>query len=288
MPRLASYHVHTTFCDGSQTPEEMVLCAIDQNMTDIGFTAHSAWPMSSQWHLNPSHFPKYIEEIHRLKKEFAEKITIHCGFEADYIEGITWPDKVFYAEFAPDFLIGSVHYVPTPTRFGKNSIKHQMWAPDASEKEVSQGIEKCFGGNGRRAVCTYYGTVREMIESCDFDILGHIDIVRKRNAALNFFCETDTWYRREIQKTVKTIAQKGILVEMNTGAIARGAMDGIYPSQDFLQLLFKANVPIVLNSDAHSYSGLICAYDRAKEAARRVGYTTLTYLESSGWEQVSF
>lgn len=288
MNRLASYHVHTTFCDGSQTPEEMVISAISQNMTDIGFTAHSAWPFSTEWHMAPQNFQKYREEIQRLKTLYAEKITIHCGFEADYINGITWPDKTFYKELSPAFLIGSVHYVPCPTRFGKNSIKFPMWCADAPEKEVALGIEKCFSGNGKRAVCAYYGTVREMIESCDFDILGHPDIFRKRNKALKFFCETDSWYQREIRKTIKTIAQKGILVEMNTGAISRGAMDGIYPSDEFLSLLNKADIPIVLNSDAHTADGLICAYDRAKEAARKAGYKTLSYLESTGWEQHSF
>ena len=187
MGRLASYHVHTSFCDGKQTPEEMVLSAIDQKMTDIGFTAHAMWPISTEWHLSTQNYQKYINEILRLKTTFAEKITIHCGFEADFIDGITWPDKTFYASFSPAFLIGSVHYVPTPTQFGKTSIKAPMWCPDAPEKEVALGIEKCFGGNGKKAVCAYYGTVREMIETCNFDILGHPDILRKRNKTLKFF-----------------------------------------------------------------------------------------------------
>ena len=68
--------------------------------------------------------------------------------------------------------------------------------------------------------------------------------------------------------------------EINTGAIARGAMDDTYPSQQFLELLHNYGVPICINSDAHTTDGLDCAFDRAAALAKKTGYTELVYPEN--------
>ena len=38
---LTDLHVHTNYCDGKNTPEEMVLAAIEKGMECIGFSVHS-------------------------------------------------------------------------------------------------------------------------------------------------------------------------------------------------------------------------------------------------------
>ena len=37
----SNYHTHTVFSDGANTPEEMVLAAIDLGLESIGFSDHS-------------------------------------------------------------------------------------------------------------------------------------------------------------------------------------------------------------------------------------------------------
>lgn len=37
----SNYHTHSTFCDGKDTPEEMVLEAIRLGCPEIGFSGHS-------------------------------------------------------------------------------------------------------------------------------------------------------------------------------------------------------------------------------------------------------
>ena len=286
--RLASYHVHTSFCDGKSTPVDMLQAAIDLGMSDLGFTAHAAWPFASEWHLPVPRYAEYLAEIARLKKEYGTRFSILSGFEADYIEGITAPDSAFYDRFNTDFLIGSVHYVAGKERFRGKGPTSGLWSVDAPSDEVARGIESCFGGNGRRAAEAYWGTVRDMIASCDFDIVGHLDVLRKRNGELRFFDESASWYRRELRATVKAIARAGKIVEINTGGIARKAIDSVYPSAEALALLYRAGVPITINSDAHATGDLLCAYDHARDAARRAGYETLTFRNGSGWVQERF
>ena len=286
--RIASYHVHTSLCDGKSTPEKMLRSAIDLGMSDLGFTAHAAWPFASEWHLTVPRYAEYLGEIARLKKEYGKKISILSGFEADYIEGITAPDSTFYGRFGADFLIGSVHYVTGRNRTPRQGPTRGLWSVDAPLEEVARGIESCFGGNGRRAAEAYWGTVRDMVTSCDFDIVGHLDVLRKRNGELRFFDESASWYRRELRATVRAIARAGKIVEINTGGIARKAIDSVYPSAEALELLCAAGVPITINSDAHATGELLCAYDRARDVARRAGYETLTFRDNTDWVQESF
>lgn len=287
MKRRMSYHVHTTFCDGSDSPETMVRSAIKQGMTDLGFSAHAMWPFSTQWHLNPGKYTEYCTEILRLKKKHAKNIQISLGFEADYISGLTSPNRSVYGQFNPDFLIGSIHYVPAPTHYGSKTHKPAPWCVDASANEVERGIQNAFGGDGKRAMSAYWGTIREMVEGGDFEILGHADLPRKRNGILRFFDENTSWYRHELKKTVRVIARHGKIMELNTGAIPRGIKDLLYPSSTLLTLAYKAGIPITINSDAHDSAHVLGAYDSAREAALRAGYRTVSILDPDGWKSVS-
>lgn len=276
--RLASYHVHTEFCDGKESPEAMVKAALGADMTDIGFSAHGAWPFAAAWHMAASRYEGYLAEIRRLKEAYAGRIAVSVGFEADWIEGATAPDSAIYGQFKADYLIGSVHYVSA-----RKGTVAEPWSIDAPTDDVRRGIERCFAGDGKRATIAYWGTVRDMVRSCDFDIVGHLDALRKRNADVRFFDEGASWYRAELKETVKAIARAGKIVELNTGAIARKAMDAIYPSDELLRLLNKAEVPVTLNSDAHAGTDLVCAYGRARDAARSAGYDSFMYLENGTW-----
>jgi len=282
--RVASYHNHTTFCDGQNTPEEMVTAAIEAGITDFGFSSHASWFFSSEWNLDAERYPEYLAEIARLKAKYASDIRIFAGFEADYLPGISVPDPAIYGRFSPDFLIGSIHYV----RSDKKGVQTNLWPVDAGVEAVGSGLGECFDNDGKRAAQAYWRTVREMVESCRFDIIGHLDLLRKRNGILHFFDESELWYRREIAKTVRVIARSKKIVELNTGAIARKAMDSVYPSDELLSLLYRAGVPVTISADAHSTDHMLCAYDTAREAARRAGYSTLSYLNPEGWVQEPF
>ena len=38
---FSNYHTHTTYCDGANTPEELVLEAIRLGCPELGFSGHS-------------------------------------------------------------------------------------------------------------------------------------------------------------------------------------------------------------------------------------------------------
>ncbi len=278
--RLASYHLHTTHCDGTVSAAAMLDAARKAGMTDLGFSAHAAWPFAASWHLPPKRYDAYLAEVRALARGDTGGIRVWCGFEADYLPGATVPDRGYYAAFSPDFLIGSVHYVASddPGRAA------EPWTVDGPAADVRATLERAFDGDGKRAVSRYFALLREMTARYGFDIIGHADLPRKRNGELGFFDENAPWYRKELEVTADAIGKSGKIVEINTGAITRGAMDDLYPSGEFLAILARQGARFTLNSDAHAPEDLTGAYDRAYRAAREAGVRELWFLGTAGWE----
>ncbi len=271
-----NYHCHCTFCDGHNTAEGMVQEAIKRGFSILGFSSHSLYPFASSWHIPLQNFDAYCGEIRRLAQVYAEKLTVLCGFEADYVRNLSVPDKEAYRRFAPDYLIGSVHYI---TGDGGS------FEADGSEESVRRGIELFFAGNAQRAVQTYFTLEREMLQSSKFDIIGHPDLIRKQNCKVRekLFDEGADWYREELFATAKAIASAGVCVEINTGGMARGYLDGPYPSPDFLHILHEMGVPVTINSDAHRCEHLDYAFDEAIEYIKAAGYTELAFYTADGF-----
>lgn len=261
-------HTHCNFCDGKNTPEEMVLAAIEKGFSVLGFSSHSMTPFQSDWHMKPEDHQIYKNTILNLKKKYEDKITIHWGFETDYVQNSSIPEKSRYKELEPEYLIGSVHYLGT---------LDQDYAVDDSTENVKEGLNRIYKNDGKQLVCDYFECERQMLKSGKFEIWGHPDLVRKRNPILKFFNEEESWYKEQVQLTVKAAAHTSVVAEINTGAIARGCMDDVYPSAYMLDLLYKAGIPVCVNSDAHSTDHLDCAFDRAYEIAKKIGYKELVY-----------
>ena len=249
-----NYHTHTVWCDGRNTSEEVVVSAMGKGFGVLGFSSHSTFPDDSACTVPAARLPEYFAEVRGLASKYSGRIKILCGVEADYIPGITDPDRSRYAEFAPDYIIGSVHYVIAPDG-SRVPVDH-------SPELLQEGIRRCFGGDVESYLRTYFAQEREMVERFDFDIVGHPDLCRKFNEKHAYFDERADWYIEELKRTADAFAESGKLVEVNTGAISRGWLDDAYPSAMFRDMLRERGVRFVLNSDSHSADTLDCAFDR--------------------------
>lgn len=266
-----NYHTHSDFCDGKGSPDKIVETAIAKGFSILGISSHSMYPFASSWHIAPRDFSAYTNAVRDAAKKYESQIKVLCGFEADYVPPFTAPDFKAYAKYSPDYLIGSVHYIFTDK--GRLCVDY---SPDL----LKTRIDELFNGNAKEMTIRYFELEREMLAKCSFSIIGHADLVRKNNAKLSMFSEKDSWYREQIKLTADEIKKAGVIAEINTGAIARGTMDDVYPSAEFLSLLKERGVPVTISSDSHAPESLDTAFDRAIEAARKAGYTELAYLES--------
>ena len=255
MKASANYHTHTTWCDGKDAPEAVVLSAIDKGFDTIGFSSHAMLPSPLlDWVVTQEKAPRYAAEIRSLAAKYAGKIRVLCGVEADYAKGSADPDRSTYAAIKPDYIIGSIHFVLAPDG--------EFVCVDKSPQSLAEGIRDHFGGSVEAYVRAYFAQQREMVEKFDFDIVGHLDLVRKFNAKNPYFDESAAWYREELVRTADAVAASGKLVEVNTGAISRGWLDDAYPSPEFRALLRERGAKFVLNADAHAADTIDCAFDR--------------------------
>lgn len=266
-----NYHTHTIFCDGKDSVEATAAAAAEKGFDILGISGHAMYPFAGGWHIALSDYPAYAAAVRAAAEKYRDALPVLLGFEADYIPGITVPTMAAYAQFRPDYLIGSVHYIVT---------ENGHFCADDTAENLRSGIARCFGGDARAAVCEYFSLQREMLKKGDFAIWGHADVIRKKNGVLRLFDEKESWYRAELRATADAAAKAGVIAEINTGAISRGAMDDVYPSAEFLAMMRARGIPVTISSDAHRGCDLDCAFDRATAAAKNAGYSETAYLNA--------
>lgn len=259
-----NFHTHTTWCDGKDTPEAVVLSAIEKGFAAIGFSSHATFPELDPCALKLESGTAYASEIRALGVRYAAQIKVLLGVEADYIPSVTTPERSRYADLGLDYLIGSIHYVVADDG-GRVPVDH-------TPELLAAGIRDHFAGNVEQYVRCYFRQVRDMVTQFDFDIIGHLDLVRKFNTKFPYFDESADWYREELILTADAVAGSGKLAEVNTGAISRGWMDDVYPSQAFRDLLRVRGVRFVLSSDAHTAATVDCAFDRFGQSETYVSF----------------
>ena len=245
--------------------------ALEAGLSTLGFSGHSMYPFSSDWHMAVEEHQAYCQEVRRLQAQYAGRIRIQLGFETDYIPGACLPSFARYRSFAPDFLIGSVHYI------GEESC---LFAVDNTPEEFSAGIASAYGGSVEQAVGAYFSRQREMLAKGDFTIVGHLDLVRKYNGRLHLFDEGEGWYKREVEATARAVAKAGVIAEINTGGMVRAGLPTPYPGPYFLEKLQEAGVPVTLSSDAHSPEHIAAAFDQACLYVKKAGYRELAVPEA--------
>lgn len=265
-----NYHTHTEFCDGKNTTEEMVLAAIEKNISILGFSSHAMFPFSTDWHINTKNYDAYIKTIKQLKEKYKTDIKIYTGFEVEYIDGISIPSFETYKNFSPDYLIGSVHFIP-----GKCGYVEA----DSKEENFLKGIKKHFNGSVKKAIQEYFYCQRKLLKEGDFTFLGHCDLIQKQNINFQVFDENENWYKKELKNLAKEIKKSGVCVEVNTGAICRLNAKRPYPSPYLLEQLKSYNIPLTINSDAHTASGIDCWTENAIQYIKKAGYTELAFYE---------
>ena len=253
-----NFHTHSTWCDGKDTPEAMASAAVEKGFSVLGFSSHVAFPVEDGCAMAPARGPDYAADIRRVAAAFKGRLEVRLGAEADYIPGATAPERSRYAALGLDYLIGSIHYVV--------AADGARVAVDDSPRLLADGIRAHFGGSAESFIRAYFCQQRDMVAKFDFDVVGHLDLVRKFNVRNPWFDEGADWYAEELDRTAAVVASSGKIVEVNTGAMSRGWLDDAYPSAAFRDLLRARGVRFILSSDAHAAAALDCGFDRFASA----------------------
>lgn len=244
---LQDLHMHTTFCDGKNTPEEMVLSAIEKGLKVVGISCHSYTDFTGECCVKPENELLFVKTVNELKKKYADKIKVLVGIEYDLFTTASMGEY--------DYVIGSVHYYKRGDKY--NFI-------DRSKPEFLRSVKELFNGDYYSAVEEYYENVSNVVEKTNCDIIGHIDLVSKFNQDYNLFDETHPRYVNAYKKTIDKLVKYNKPFEINTGAISRGYRNEPYPSNQILEYIKSKGGYFILSSDSHAKENIAYQYDKWK------------------------
>lgn len=254
MNRFSNFHTHTHFCDGKNSPEEMVQEALRLSCPALGFSGHSYTAFDSGYCMDAEREKAYQREILRLKEEYGGQMPIYLGLEQDYFSA---PAQPVY-----EYLIGSVHYVKKDGEY---------LSVDDSPETLQQGVERLYGGDFYSFCEDYFSLEADVIRKTGCQIVGHFDLVTKFNEKCHFFEEDHPRYRKAALDALHALLDQGALLEINTGAISRGWRTRPYPADFILEEMGKRGAKAILSSDAHRKEDLYCGLPEAQVLAQKYG-----------------
>jgi histidinol-phosphatase (PHP family) len=268
-------HTHSVFCDGADDIETLCQAAHAKGLAALGFSSHGPITrktgLISDWHLREDRLDEYIDAVNAARRRWAGKLRIFLGLEVDYIKGLVSPADRYFQDLGLDYIIGSVHYILSP--------QGEPFTVDSPAEEFKADILRYFSGDGEALMEVYWDAEEDLIRTGGFDILGHLDLVKKNNPRQEWFSMEGEPYHRRIRRIAAAVGKSGVVSEVNTGGLNRGSTRDPYPSQELLKLLGEQQVPAIITADAHRADHLGGYYETARETLLRAGYTKTVFFE---------
>lgn len=259
---LSDIHVHTNYCDGASSIDEIIEKAVSMNMTSLGFSSHEYTHFDLSCCMTPEATKKYIADVKRAKDQYKDKIEIYLGTEKDYFGT--------EADFEFDYSIGSVHYL---------KIQDSYYPVDYTEEVMKKFVKEHFDGDYIKYVKMYFETVCKLSKEKEFDVLGHFNLVTKFNKGNKFFDENSKEYQSIAYEALEFTAKNCPVFEINTGAISRGYTDIPYPDSFMLKAIKDLGAKIILSSDSHIKDTLCFKFDDCINILKSLGYDSVVEFE---------
>lgn len=242
---LKDYHTHTNFCDGKDSPEDMVKAAMEKGMAEIGILTHAYMDFDQSYCIKKERIGEFQAEIARLKAIYGDKISILCGVEQDVLS--------FEPTTGFDYVIASAHYVKKGNEY---------CVIDESREKLCSAVNAHFGGDYYAFAEQYYKTIAQAAKNTNPTIIGHFDLISKFNESECLFSESDSRYIKSWQYALDALLPYGIPFEINTGAIARGCRTKPYPNNAMIDYIVAHGGKLLLSSDSHCKENLCFEFEK--------------------------
>ncbi len=256
---MVDYHLHTPRCCHAEgTPEEYLAEAERKGLREIGFADH--FPLGlldyvprAQVTMNPDELWQYIKQIEALKG-FSKKVDIKTGIEVDYLPGTEEKLAALLEEYSFDYVIGSIHFIEDW------DFTHPFYAETYGDLDLNKLYR------------TYFELVWKLCRSGLFDIIGHIDVIKK------FGYRPDGDLEPYWIETARVLKATGTCLELNTAG-RDAPVNEFYPHKRLLEACFKSGVSVTMGSDAHGPLQVGRYFKEAVELLKTTGYKEVTVFE---------
>lgn len=260
----SNLHTHSTYSDGKNSVEEIILKAISLNFESIGFSEHAECKYDigcPELKLN-----KQIEyfKLLDLMQEKYPNIKIYKGLELEYL----------YPKYKGDldYSIGSIHNF---------LIDGKIYNIDYKVELLKELIEVV--GGEKNFILKYYEYLLNFAKTNNFDIIAHIDLYTKFNEIEPLFNTKSSWYIDTLKNVIEELNKLDKLIEINTGAIARGYRKEPYPELNIIKILKELDSKIIVGSDSHSLNTLDYYFKEIEQILIKQGISKLYKLSPSGF-----
>ena len=247
-------HTHSTFSDGKHSVREIIEAAIGNGFSVIGLSDHAFTDFDSSYCLPTHRYAEYKSTVRALQAEYADRIKVLLGIELDYFSNVQDSEGC-------DYFISGVHYVKA------DGVYHPI---DSSAALTQKCVDEGFGGDKVAFARAYYESVVDSLQHKPL-FVAHFDLITKHGVP----DQTDPRYIEVALQALDAVLEADIPVEVNTGAMARGATDWPYPAEFLMKHIAEKKGRVTLGSDCHDCTKLDYAFDVALAALRRNGVCSI-------------
>lgn len=219
----ANYHTHTVRCHHARGSErEYVETAISRGVRVLGFSDHVPYPFpngfESDFRVPLAQLEDYVTAVLDLKREYADQIELHLGFEAEYYPAYHRILLEYLEPYPYEYLIMGQHFVG-------NEIDAPVYAA---------------GLKGSESLNRYVDQVLEGLATGDFMYLAHPDLPSREHE--------QAYYTEAMARLCKGTKALGIPLELNFLGLADGRA---YPCRAFWEIVSRTGNDIIFGCDAH-------------------------------------
>ncbi|NLI97782.1 histidinol-phosphatase [bacterium] len=244
-------HIHTTFSPDSAVPAERACrAAVARGLDIIGFSDHVEFRKEDEAFVELYRAEEIRAELLRLRSLYEGRLEILYGVEIGFIPGKEEEIRAFLDAHPFDYAIGSVHYV--------EDVLVSRWIRMTEEEGKS--------------FSPYYEALLGAAQSGLFQILGHLDYIRKYMYYPQGYSPHD--YDKLTEEILEAAVKSGMAVELNTSGW-RHYTEEPYPAEEILGSLASKGGRTTYGSDAHKYYDIGYASKRALELLKEQGFKTL-------------
>jgi histidinol-phosphatase (PHP family) len=264
-------HTHTEVCPhGSREPtEQFIERAIELGFETYSLTEHPPLPEGFEdptpdksCGMLQEDLGSYLEMAWRLKKQYADRISLRVGLEVDYIPGFEAETTRMLADVGPDLEDGllSIHFLQ-----GKGGWR----CVDYSPEDFGEGLVSLYG-SVEAVHKAYWLTVKQAILA---DLgpykpvrLSHLSLVHKFQ--LKYPLKNPRQFELEIIEILDLVQSKSLELDLNAAGLFKPDCREIYPAPWIIAEALKRGIRFVYGSDTHSVKGVGQGFENAEEILR--------------------
>lgn len=220
---IANYHTHTARCRHAEGMEaDYVKMAAERGLQILGMSDHTPYPFPEGYYstmrMYPQELDSYCAAVEALKKEYAGKLQVHLGLEAEYY-------PAFFPELLSILRDHNVEYL----------IMGQHW-PGNEMNEI-------YGGrptDSEAVLERYYNQCIEGLQTGVYTYMAHPDMPR--------FTGPVEVFQKHAARLCREAKSCSIPLEINLLGIREGRN---YPNILFWEMAAQEGCQVVFGCDAH-------------------------------------